>query len=250
MERQKEPINRLIEEAILDAERKGTKVVSLGLLNQEEELNTYGGLYVKRNPKLKIKIVDGSCLAAAIVTNSIPTGTTQVLLRGKLTKVAYAIAFTLCQKGIQVATVLEEEYVKLKSSLNNIAESNLVISKSYTQMIWLVGDGLTEEEQLKAPKGTSFIPYTQFPPKKYRKDCTYHYTPAMLTPMSLENIHSCENWLPRRVMSAWRIAGIVHALEGWNEHECGYTMLNMEKVWKATLAHGFEPLATPAQSKY
>ncbi|PON87543.1 hypothetical protein TorRG33x02_167210 [Trema orientale] len=22
-------------------------------------------------------------------------------------------------------------------------------------------------------------------------------------------------------MSAWRIAGIVHALEGWNEHDCG-----------------------------
>ena len=25
--------------------------------------------------------------------------------------------------------------------------------------------------------------------------------------------YSWQNWLPRRVMSAWRIAGIVHALE-------------------------------------
>lgn len=92
----------MIEEAILDADRKGIKVLSLGLLNQGEELNIYGGLYVRRYPKLNVKIVDGSSLAAAVVLNSIPKGTTQVLLRGKLTKVAYGIAFTLCQQGVQV----------------------------------------------------------------------------------------------------------------------------------------------------
>jgi aldehyde decarbonylase len=59
-----------------------------------------------------------------------------------------------------------------------------------------------------------------------------------------------QNWLPRRVMSAWRIAGIVHALEGWNEHECGYTMSNIEKVWQASLRHGFQPLVFPTESKY
>lgn len=55
-----------------------------------------------------------------------------------------------------------------------------------------MGDGLTKEEQLKVPKGTLFIPYSQFPPKKFRKDCLYHITPAMLIPTSLENVHSCE----------------------------------------------------------
>jgi aldehyde decarbonylase len=44
-------------------------------------------------------------------------------------------------------------------------------------------------------------------------------------------------------MSAWRIAGIVHALEGWNEHECGETVLDMEKVWSAAIMHGFHPVA-------
>ena len=57
---------------------------------------------MERNPKLNVKIVDGSSLAVAVVLNSIPEGTTQVVLRGKLTKVAYALAFTLCQRGIQV----------------------------------------------------------------------------------------------------------------------------------------------------
>jgi hypothetical protein len=55
-----------------------------------------------------------------------------------------------------------------------------------------VGDGLDEEEQLKAQKGTQFIPFSQFPPKKLRKDCSYHSTPAMVTPRHLENLHSCE----------------------------------------------------------
>ena len=69
---------------------------------QGEELNRYGELYVERHPKLKVKVVDGSSLAVAVVLNRIPKGTTEVVLRGKLTKVAYALAFTLCQRGIQV----------------------------------------------------------------------------------------------------------------------------------------------------
>ncbi|KAM6590692.1 hypothetical protein CsatA_013297 [Cannabis sativa] len=219
LQRQKSSINNLIEKAILDAEDKGVKVLSLGLLNQKEELNAYGEVYVRRYPELRVKVVDGSSLAVAIILNSIPKETTQVLLTGNFTKVAYAIALALCQKGIQ---------------------------------IWLVGDEVSKEEQVKAPKGTIFIPYSQFPPHPFRKDCIYHYTPAMHTPTSVENLHSCENWLPRRVMSAWRIAGIVHGLEGWNEHECGFQTknTNIHKVWEATLRHGFQPLPILASSHF
>lgn len=55
-----------------------------------------------------------------------------------------------------------------------------------------MGDGLTEEVQKKATKGTLFIPMSQFPTKKLRKDCFYHNTPAMAAPSSLENVDSCE----------------------------------------------------------
>ncbi|XP_023887580.1 very-long-chain aldehyde decarbonylase CER1-like [Quercus suber] len=246
----KDSINHVIEQAILEAEKKGVEVFSLGLLNQASELNRYGELYVKRNPQLKIKVVDGSSLAAAIVLNNIPKGTTQVLIRGKITKVACAIAINLCKRGIQVATLHEDEHMKLNKSLDMNSESSLILSKSYGQKTWLVGDGLTEEEQLKVPERTLFIPYSQFPPKKLRKDCLYHSTPAMLIPTSLENVHSCENWLPRRVMSAWRIAGIVHALEGWNDHECDHTISSVEKVWQASLRHGFQTMMFPDESKY
>jgi aldehyde decarbonylase len=46
-------------------------------------------------------------------------------------------------------------------------------------------------------------------------------------------------------MSAWRIAGIVHSIEGWNEHECGYKMHNIDKVWHSALKQGFQPLNVP-----
>jgi aldehyde decarbonylase len=44
-------------------------------------------------------------------------------------------------------------------------------------------------------------------------------------------------------MSAWRIAGILHALEGWTMHECGDAMMDLEKAWSAAIRHGFVPLA-------
>lgn len=50
-------------------------------------------------------------------------------------------------------------------------------------------------------------------------------------------------------MSAWRVAGIIHALEGWNEHECGDTMLDIEKVLSAAILHGFFPLTQASYEK-
>nr|XP_043618899.1 very-long-chain aldehyde decarbonylase CER1-like [Erigeron canadensis] len=243
MEWQRQSINGLIEEAILEAEAKGVKVFSLGLLNQGEELNKCGELFLRRNPKLKVKVVDGSSLAVAVVLNSIPRGTTQVVFRGNFNKLASYLAIALCQKGIQVAISQENDYKTVKSKLKSTDDHNkLVLSRTYYQKTWLVGDGLSKEEQMKASTGTLIIPYSQFPPKKVRKDCFYYTTPSMLTPKYLENVDSCENWLPRRVMSAWRIAGILHGLEGWNVNECGNEIFNIDKVWEASLQHGFTPL--------
>ncbi|MED6179450.1 hypothetical protein PIB30_001214 [Stylosanthes scabra] len=232
---QRETLNKFIEEAILEAELSGVK---------GDKLNKFGELYIKSYPQLKIKIVDGSSLVVAIVLNSIPKEdkTTQVLLCGKLTKISYAIVNALCERGTKVTTMYKDDYDNLQSKLSSESKKNLVFPGSYTAKIWLVGDQIKEAEQKKAPKGTLFIPFTQFPPKKLRKDCFYHTTPSMLAPSSLVNMHSCENWLPRRVMSAWRIAGILHALEGWNVNECGDFMFSIEKIWQASLHHGFRPL--------
>ncbi|EOY33461.1 CER1 protein isoform 1 [Theobroma cacao] len=239
---QRETISKLIGEAIQDADKKGAKVLSLGLLNQHEEFSRNIELYIKRHPQLKIKVVDGSSLAAAIVLNCIPKETTQVLLRGRISKDACLLVQALCQKGIQVVTLQEDDYKKLLKYDNKL-ESNLVPSARYDVKVWLVGDGLTDKEQSKAPKGTLFIPFSIFPPNQIRKDCYYHTTPAMEAPKSVENMHSCEDWLPRRVMSASRVAGIIHASEGWEVNECGGTTFSIDKVWEASLEHGFRPLS-------
>ncbi|KAL5720368.1 aldehyde oxygenase (deformylating) [Ranunculus cassubicifolius] len=238
----KEKINKLIEEAILEADESGVKVMSLGLLNQGEELNGNGELYIQKHPKLKVRLVDGSSLAAAVVLNSIPQGTKQVLMTGNLSKVAYLIAKELCKKGIQVATSYKEEYDKLKAKLNPELEGNLVLTSTCDQEVWLVGDGLSDKEQKKAPKNAVFIPFSQFPPNRFHKNRLYYSTPAFIVPNALKNMDSCENWLPRRVMSAWRVAGIVHGLEEWDSNECGQTVLDVEKVWVAAIRHGFRPL--------
>ncbi|XP_028805886.1 very-long-chain aldehyde decarbonylase CER1-like [Neltuma alba] len=240
---QRETLNQLIEEAILDAESSGVKVLSLGLLNQGEELNKCGEIYIQRYPQLKVKIVDGSSLVVAIVLNSIPKQTSQVVLCGSCTKVSLAIATALCQRNIKVITTCKDNFEnhQLRISRPELRK-NLVHSTSDTAKIWLVGEKWKANQQMKAPKGSLFIPLTQLPLKELRKDCFYLTTPAMIAPSSFQNLHSCENWLPRRVMSAWRIAGIVHGLKGWDVNECGEVMFSVEKIWQASLELGFRPL--------
>ncbi|XP_009141683.2 protein CER1-like 2 isoform X1 [Brassica rapa] len=246
-QKQKESINKMIETAILEAEKNGVRVMSLGLLNQGEELNGYGEVYVRKHPKLKIRIVDGSSLAAQVVIHSIPVGIKEVLFRGQITKVARAIVRSLCQNGIKVMVLREEEHCMLAEFLGGHCMENLILTTNHSPMIWLVGDSLSNEEQKMAEEGTHFLPFSQFPPTELRKDCFYHTTPAMIIPDSAQNIDSCENWLGRRVMSAWRVSGIVHALEGWEEHECGLDvpMVNPHRAWEAALRHGFQPLVLP-----
>ncbi|KAI9085579.1 hypothetical protein K1719_032422 [Acacia pycnantha] len=242
---QREKLNQLIEEAILEAELSGVKVLSLGLLNQAKELNKCGEIYIQRYPQLKVKIVDGSSLVVAIVLHSIPKQTAEVVLCGSYTKVSHAIATALCQRNTKVITMCKDSFEKHQLRMSPDLKRNLVHSTSHTAKIWLVGQNWKEDQQMKAPKGSLFIPLTQFPPKKLRKECYYLTTPSMITPSSFENLHSCENWLPRRVLSAWRIAGILHGLKDWNVNECGEVMFSVDQIWQASLELGFQPHKIP-----
>ncbi|KAG0480502.1 hypothetical protein HPP92_011360 [Vanilla planifolia] len=239
---QKEAINDLIEKAILDADNKGVKVLTFGLYNQANELNGHGKLYLCKHPKLKVRIVDGSSLAAAVILNTIPQDIKQILFKGRLTKVAYAVIQGLCCKGVKVVATNKNDFDMLKACIEEEMENHLVLSSNHKPQVWLVGDEIDDTEQRKAPKATIFIPFSHFPPKEVRKDCIYYTTPAMKIPNELQNMHSCENWLRRRVVSAWRAAGIIHALEGWDEHEIGDAILQIDKVWSAAIRHGFRPL--------
>ena len=73
---------------------------------QGEEMNRNGELFIRRNPKLKVKLVDGSSLAAAVVLNSIPEGKDQVAIKANSSKVSNFVAVALCQRGVQVCNFL------------------------------------------------------------------------------------------------------------------------------------------------
>ncbi|KAF7002763.1 hypothetical protein CFC21_018211 [Triticum aestivum] len=240
--RERESINKLIEMAILDADGRGVKVFSLGLLNQAKQLNGSGELFTHKYSKLGVRLVDGSGLATAVVLKSIPSDTKRVFLCGGSSKVEQAIATALCERGVQVIMNQKKEYDMLKLRLPDTSIAYLKFSSDETPQIW-IGDIIDDKQQMGAPKGATFIPTSQFPLKKIRKDCTYLSNPAMKIPEAMQNVHTCENWLPRRVMSAWRVAGMVHALEGWDMHECGDDMMDIEKVWSAAVKHGFTPLS-------
>uniref|UniRef100_A0A0E0H335 aldehyde oxygenase (deformylating) n=1 Tax=Oryza nivara TaxID=4536 RepID=A0A0E0H335_ORYNI len=224
---ERKSINNLIEKAILDANEKGVKA---------EQLNGSGELFAKKYPRLRVRLIDGSGLATAVVLNSIPFGTKQVFLCGSNSKVTRATAIALCQRGVQVILNQEKEYGMLKSRVPESRAIYLKFSNDETPQIW-IGDSI-DDAQGRVPKGTIFIPTSQFPLKKARKDCTYLSNPAMKDP---RDNAEC----PHLVMSAWRIAGILHALEGWEMHECGDDMMTIEKTWSAAIKHGFKPLTKP-----
>jgi hypothetical protein len=72
------------------------------LVFQAKTLNRSGELFIQKYPKLRVRLVDGSGLATAVVLKSIPLGTKKVFLSGSTSKVAHATAIVLCEKGVQV----------------------------------------------------------------------------------------------------------------------------------------------------
>jgi aldehyde decarbonylase len=72
------------------------------LLVQAKQLNRSGELFTQKYPKLRVRLVDGSGLATAVVLKSIPLDTKQVFLCGSSSKVAHATVIALCERGVQV----------------------------------------------------------------------------------------------------------------------------------------------------
>ncbi|CAD5191286.1 unnamed protein product [Musa acuminata subsp. malaccensis] len=108
-----------------------------------DELNGCGMLYVKRNPKLKVRIVDGTSLAVAVVLHSIPEGTQSVLLLvGNVSKMALSLCLALCKVDIQVEMVQRDKFNLLKQRLPPQLQNYLVLSGKYRSKTWLLGNGV------------------------------------------------------------------------------------------------------------
>jgi hypothetical protein len=69
---------------------------------QNEALNGGGTLFVNKHPDLRVRVVHGNTLTAAVILNEIPKVTAEVFLTGATSKLGRAIALYLCKKRVRV----------------------------------------------------------------------------------------------------------------------------------------------------
>ncbi|KAF8400443.1 hypothetical protein HHK36_013741 [Tetracentron sinense] len=242
-------INNHIEEAILRANRLGVKVISLAALNKNEALNGGGTLFVNKHPNLRVRVVHGNTLTAAVILNEIPDTVKEVFLTGATSKLGRAIALYLCRRRIRVLmlTLSTERFQNIQKEAPMDCQNFLVQVTKYqaaqTCKTWIVGKWTTPREQSWAPTGTHFHQFVVPPIFSFRKDCTYGNLAAMKLPEDVQGLGSCEYTMERGVVHACHAGGVVHLLEGWTHHEVGALDVDrIDLVWKAALKHGLKPV--------
>ncbi|GJP55360.1 hypothetical protein CLOM_g14329 [Closterium sp. NIES-68] len=246
---EKNSINRLIESAILDADKQGVKVLALGALNKNESLNGGGKLFLDRHPDLKVRIVHGNTLTAAIILREIRPDTREVFLTGSTSKLGRAISLYLALRGVRVLmlTPSRERFEAIRSELPEERQHLLVQVTQYSQAsqcpVWIIGKGMMWWEQRHAPPGTHFHQFVVPPIAEVRRDCTYGKLAAMRLPDDVENLKFCELALPRGHIYACHAGGLVHLLEGWDYHEVGrIDVSRIDPTWDAAMRHGLRPM--------
>ncbi|KAI0504696.1 hypothetical protein KFK09_015649 [Dendrobium nobile] len=244
----KNGINEQIESAILRADRMGVKVLSLAALNKNEALNGGGTLFVNKHPNLKVRVVHGNTLTAAVILNEIPKNVKEVFLTGATSKLGRAIALYLCRKKVQVLmlTLSTERFQLIQKEAPEDCQQYLVQVTKYQAAenckTWIVGKWITFREQRFAPTGTHFHQFVVPPIIGFRRDCTYGKLAAMKLPLDVQGLGMCEYTLDRGVVHACHAGGVVHCLEGWTHHEVGAIDVDrIDIVWKAALGHGLRP---------
>lgn len=248
-------INTIIRNAVLRAEREGHRVIGLGALNKNEQLNGGGKAIVEaleadRDGKpLGLSVVHGNTLTAACVIRSLPQGTDEVVLTGATSKLGRAIALHLCQRGVRVlmvsksdkrvAAIVAEAPADAQRLLEHVTDVSDARCASVQQ--WVVGSWLGKAQQQCAPAGAHFHQFVVPALQPLRKDCTYGTLVSMRLPEdAVRGLRACEMTMERGVVHACHAGAIVHALEGWTHHEVGsIDVTRIDTVWDAARKHGF-----------
>lgn len=69
---------------------------------KNEALNGGGTLFVNKHPNLRVRVVHGNTLTAAVILHEIPDNVEEVFLTGATSKLGRAIALYLCQRRVRV----------------------------------------------------------------------------------------------------------------------------------------------------
>ncbi|KAL5548864.1 hypothetical protein UlMin_004095 [Ulmus minor] len=250
-----EGINKNIEQAILRADKLGVKVISLAALNKNESLNGGGTLFVNKHPNLRVRVVHGNTLTAAVILNEIPNDVKEVFLTGATSKLGRAITLYLCRRRVRVLmlTLSTERFQKIQQEAPADCQSYLVQITKYEAAqnckTWIVGKWITPRQQSWAPPGTHFHQFVVPPILPFRRDCTYGDLAAMKLPEDVEGLGHCEYTMERGVVHACHAGGVVHFLEGWTHHEVGAIDVDrIDLVWNAALKYGLKPVSSNKNS--
>lgn len=243
-------INKLLEEAILEADRMGVKVLTLGALNKNEALNGGGLLFVEKFKDLKVRVCHGNTLTTSVLLHELAEDVTEVFLTGSTSKIGKAIALYLCKKHVKVLmlTASEERFDAVVKEAPKECRQYLVRATKYQAgqncKTWIIGKWAGYHAQQRAPPGTHFHQFTLPPIIHFRKDCVYHDSVGIRLPEKLvQGVNSCEHTMPRYTVHACHAGGLVHALEGWQHHEVGAVDVDqLDVVWEAAMKHGFTPV--------
>ncbi|CAA0811223.1 Protein ECERIFERUM 3 [Striga hermonthica] len=198
----KEGINNQIEDAILKADKLGVKVISLAALNKNEGLNGGGVLFTNKHPNLKVRVVHGNTLTAAVILHELPRDVDEVFLTGATSKLGRAIALYLARRKIRVLmlTLSTERFSKIQKEAPVDCQQYLVQVTKYQAgqhcKTWIIGKWTTPREQYWAPSGTHFHQFVVPPIIPFRRDCTYGKLAAMRLPDDVEGLGSCEVYAP------------------------------------------------------
>jgi hypothetical protein len=77
-------------------------IFGLVSVEQNEALNGGGLLFVMKHPNLKVRVVHGNTLTAAVIIKTLPPDVKEVFMNGATSKLGRAIALYLCRLGIRV----------------------------------------------------------------------------------------------------------------------------------------------------
>ncbi|WZY81122.1 hypothetical protein YC2023_027506 [Brassica napus] len=237
----KQGINNHIEAAILRADKLGVKVISLAALNKNEALNGGGTLFVNKHPDLRVRVVHGNTLTAAVILNGVPKDVKEVFLTG-----------ATCHRSLPLSSGSEsspERFQNIQKEAPAEFQNYLVQVTKYNSAqhckTWIVGKWLTPREQSWAPAGTHFHQFVVPPILKFRRNYTYDELAAVRLPKDVQGLGTCEYTMDRGVVHACHAGGLVHMLEGWEHHEVGAVDVErIDLVWEAAMRHGLSSLSS------
>ncbi|KAM0963758.1 hypothetical protein ACFX13_023140 [Malus domestica] len=203
---------------------------------QNEGLNGNGTLLVNKHPDLRVRVVHGNTLTAAVILNEIPKDVKEVLHMLTLSMERFQKIQKEAPADCQQYLVQVTKYQAPKFQGN---------SANSLQITWIMGKWITPKEQLWAPSGTHFHEFVVPPILKFRRDCTYGDLAAMRLPADVEGLGNCEYTMDRGVVYACHAGGVVHYLEGWTHHEVGALDVDrIDLVWNVALNHGLKPVSS------